>query len=166
MRVGVAAIAAWLGTAGLAFAQPDQVYVIPEFTFESGEKLADMKVGYSTQGTLNADKSNAILVTHGTSQNRNVYNLFIGPGKALDTDKYFIVAVDAIGGGLSSQPKDGLGTKFPKYIVRDMVHAQHELVTKHLGISKLHAIGGPSMGAFQAVVNPSQCPVGPHSVTI
>lgn len=151
MRIGVAALAAWLGTVGLAFAQPDQVHVIPEFTFENGEKLTDMKVGYSTHGTLNAEKSNAILVTHGTSQNRNVYNVFIGPGKALDTDKYFIIAVDAIGGGLSSQPKDGLGTKFPKYEVRDMVRAQHELVTKHFGITKLHAIGGPSMGAFQAL---------------
>jgi homoserine O-acetyltransferase len=150
-RFAMAVFAAWLGAIGVALAQVDQVYRIPEFTFENGEKLEEMKVGYSTHGTLNADKSNAILITHGTSQNRNVYNLFIGPGKALDTDKYFIIAVDAIGGGLSSQPKDGLGTKFPKYTVRDMVRAQHDLVTKHFGISRLHAVGGPSMGAFQGL---------------
>jgi len=148
-RLVLAALLVSLGPA--AFAQPDQVYTISEFTFEKGEKLQNMKVGYSTHGTLNADKSNAVLITHGTSQNRNVYNLFIGPGKALDTDRYFIIAVDAIGGGLSSQPKDGLGTKFPKYTVRDMVRAQHELVSNHFGIAKLFAVGGPSMGAFQGL---------------
>ena|SRR5829696_2064839 len=62
------------------------------------------------------------------------YNSFIGPGKALDTDKYYVIAVDGIGDGLSSQPKDGLGIRFPRYTVRDMVRAQHDLVTKHLGI--------------------------------
>jgi homoserine O-acetyltransferase/O-succinyltransferase len=150
-RLVLAALVASLGAIGAASAQPDQVYTIPEFTFENGESLQNMKVGYSTHGTLDADRSNAVLITHGTSQNRNVYNLFIGPGKALDTDEYFIVAVDAIGGGLSSQPKDGLGVEFPDYTVRDMVHAQHELVTRHLGIERLHAVGGPSMGAFQAL---------------
>ena len=141
----------WLGSIAAAFAQTDQVYTIPEFTFETGSKLPNMKVGYSSHGTLNTEKSNAVLITHGTSQNRNVYNLFIGPGKALDTDKYFVIAVDGISGGLSSQPKDGLGAKFPRYTVRDMVRAQQELVTKHFGIKKLHAVGGPSMGAFQAL---------------
>ena len=151
MKRLVTALVLWLDAIGAPFAQPDQVHTISEFTFENGEKFQNMKVGYSTHGTLNAEKSNAILITHGTSQNRNGYNLFIGSGKVLDTDKYFIIAVDAIGGGLSSQPKDGLGTKFPKYTVRDMVRAQHDLVTKHLGISKLHAVGGPSMGAFQGL---------------
>src|SRR5687767_8134801 len=117
----------WFGAAGAALAQPDQIHSIPEFTFESGQKLQNMKVAYSTHGTLNSDKSNAILITHGTSQNRNVYNSFIGPGKALDTDKYYVIAVDGIGGGLSSQPKDGLGIRFPRYTVRDMVRAQHDL---------------------------------------
>jgi homoserine O-acetyltransferase/O-succinyltransferase len=150
-RLTLAVLAAWLSTSGVAFAQADQIYTIPEFTFENGEKLQNMKVGYSTYGMLNADKSNAILITHGTSGNRNSYNLFIGPGKAFDTEKYFVVAVDGIGGGLSSQPKDGLGTKFPNYNVRDMVRAQHDLLTRHFGIAKLHAVGGPSMGAFQGL---------------
>jgi hypothetical protein len=86
-RLVLAALVASLGAIGTASAQPDQVYTIPEFTFENGESLQNMKVGYSTHGTLNADRSNAVLITHGTSQNRNVYNLFIGPGKALDTDR-------------------------------------------------------------------------------
>jgi homoserine O-acetyltransferase/O-succinyltransferase len=69
-RLVLAALLVSLGPA--AFAQLDQVYSISEFTFENGEKLQNMKVGYSTHGTLNADKSNAVLITHGTSQNRNV----------------------------------------------------------------------------------------------
>jgi homoserine O-acetyltransferase/O-succinyltransferase len=131
--------------------QRDQVHVIPEFTFESGETLADMEVGYSTYGELNEARDNAVLVTHGTSGGRNSYNLFIGPGKAFDTDRYFVVTVDAIGGGLSSQPADGLGTDFPRYTIRDMMHAQHHLVTEELGLDRLLAVGGASMGSFQAL---------------
>ena len=135
-----------------AGAQTEGVHTIPEFTFESGKKLASMKVGYVTHGTLNADKSNAILVTHGTSGNRLGYNIYIGPGKAFDTQKYFVIAVDAIGGGNSSSPQNtGLGIDFPRYTIRDMVKAQHDLVTKGLGIQKLVAVGGPSMGSFQGL---------------
>ena len=136
---------------GVAAAAQEGVHVIPEFTFESGAKLQNMKVGYVTHGALNREKDNAILVTHGSGGNRNSYNVFIGPGKALDTDRYFVVAVDAIGGGNSSSPKDGLGIEFPRYTIRDMVHAQHDLVTKGLGLTGLLALGGPSMGSFQAV---------------
>ncbi|MGW1419940.1 alpha/beta fold hydrolase [Bradyrhizobium manausense] len=129
----------------------DQVYILPDFTFESGEKLQNMRFGYSTYGTLNAEKSNAILVTPGTSQDRNAYNLFVGPGNAFDTDKYFVISVDGIGAGLSSQPKDGLAANFPRYNIRDIVRAEHDLITKHLEIAKLHAVGGPSMGSFQGL---------------
>jgi homoserine acetyltransferase len=63
-----------------------------------------------THGTLNPNKSNAILITHGTSGNRLGYNIYIGPNKAFDTNKYFVIAVDAIGGGNSSSPQStGLG---------------------------------------------------------
>ena len=141
--------ALWGGTP--AQAQQDDTYVIPEFTFENGQKLTDMKVGYAQYGTLNADKDNMILVTHGTSGGRGSSAIFIGPGKAIDTNKYFVIAVDAIGGGLSSSPKDGLGVAFPRYTIRDMVRAQYELVTKKFGVTKLVAVGGPSMGSFQAL---------------
>ena len=63
----------------LVLAQTEAVHNIPEFTYENGKKLKDMKVGYVTQGTLNANKSNAILITHGTSGNRLGYNIYIGP---------------------------------------------------------------------------------------
>jgi homoserine O-acetyltransferase len=132
-------------------AAQDAVHVIPEFAFEGGDKLAEMKVGYATYGRLNDAKSNALLVTHGASGLRTSNAPLIGPGKAYDTDKYFVITVDAIGGGNSSQPKDGLGPKFPKYTIRDMVRAQHDLLTKGLGITHVLAIGGPSMGAAQGL---------------
>src|SRR5438045_9466930 len=105
-----------------------------------------MRVGYATDRTLNAARTNAILVTHGASGTRTSNAPLIGSGKAYDTDKYFVVTVDAIGGGNSSQPKDLLGSKFPKYTIRDMVRAQHDLLTKGLGLTHLVAVGGPSMG--------------------
>jgi len=136
----------------LGLAQTEAVHNIAEFNFESGKKLQNMKVGYVTHGTLNANKSNAILITHGTSGNRLGYNIYIGPNKAFDTNKYFVIAVDAIGGGTSTSPQStGLGIDFPRYTIRDMVNAQHDLVTKGLGINKLVAVGGPSMGSFQGL---------------
>jgi homoserine O-acetyltransferase/O-succinyltransferase len=141
----------FLAFAAAQAAAQDAVHVIPEFTFENGEKLANMRVGYATHGQLNAGKTNALLVTHGASGVRTSNAPLIGPGKAYDTDKYFVITVDAIGGGNSSQPKDGLGVRFPKYTIRDMVRAQHDLLTRGLGLSRLVAVGGPSMGAMQAL---------------
>ena len=129
----------------------EAIHNIPNFSFECGEKLKDMRVGYATHGSLNAQKSNAILVTHGTSANRHTFDVYIGPGKAFDTDKYFVICVDAIGGDTSSSPKDGLGIDFPRYTIRDMVKAQHHLVTEGLNLPGLVAVGGSSMGAFQSL---------------
>jgi homoserine O-acetyltransferase/O-succinyltransferase len=134
-----------------AWGQTEAVYQLGRFVFEEGGEIPDMKVGYATWGTLNATKNNAILLVPGASGDRHNYDGHIGPGKAFDTDKYFIIGVDAIGGGTSSQPKDGLGTAFPPYTIRDMVRAQHEMIAKGLGISKLLAVSGGSMGSFQAV---------------
>ena len=129
----------------------EAVHVIPSFSFECGAALEEMKVGYATHGVLNTQKDNAILVTHGTSANRHTFDPYIGPGKAFDTDKYFVIAVDAIGGGTSSSPKDGLGLAFPRYTIRDMVRAQYDLATNGLRLPGLVATGGSSMGAFQAL---------------
>lgn len=134
-----------------AQAQTEAVYQLGHFAFENGGELPDMRVGYVTWGALNADKSNAILLVPGTSGNRHSYDAHIGPGKTYDTDKYFVIGADPIGGGTSSSPKDGLGTSFPKYTIRDMVRAQHEMITKGLGITRLRAVGGFSMGSWQAV---------------
>src|SRR5262245_12355011 len=135
----------------LAHAQTDAVYALGRFSFENGGEIADMKVGYVTWGKLNDAKDNAILLLPGTSAGRHFAAAHIGPGKTYDTDKYFVIGVDPIGGGNSSSPKDGLGTAFPKYTIRDMVRAQHVMVTKGLGLTHLLAVGGSSMGSFQSV---------------
>jgi homoserine O-acetyltransferase len=127
------------------------VHVVPDFAFETGGSLPELRVGYATHGALNARRDNAVLVTHGTSANRHSFDPYIGPGKALDTDRYFVVCVDAIGGGTSSSPGDGLGSDFPRYTIRDMVRAQHDLITRGLGLPGLLACGGSSMGSFQAL---------------
>jgi homoserine O-acetyltransferase/O-succinyltransferase len=140
-----------LQAALLPAADEPKVFTIGKFTFENGKTLSNMRVAYDTYGELNATRDNAILVTHGASQGRNGYKIFIGAGKAFDTNKYFVITVDAIGGGGSSKPADGLGAEFPVYTIRDMVRAQYELVTKGLGLKGLLAVGGPSMGSFQAL---------------
>ncbi|MDQ3259459.1 MAG: alpha/beta fold hydrolase [Pseudomonadota bacterium] len=134
-----------------AVAQEPKLYIIEKFAFENGGSLENMRVAYDTYGELNAMRDNAILITHGASQGRNGYKIFIGPGKAFDTTKYFVITVDAIGGGASSKPADGLGAAFPAYTIRDMVRAQHALLTQGLRLQNLLAVGGPSMGSFQAL---------------
>ena len=124
---------------------------IPRFSFENGATLDDMRVGYSVWGALNARRDNAVLLTPGTSATRLWPLAYIGTGKAFDPGKYLIVSVDAIGGGASSGPAYGLGPDFPAYSVRDMVRAQHHLVTQGLGLDRLLAVGGPSMGSFQGI---------------
>lgn len=145
------ACAALLLLSGWAAAQEPRRFTIAEFQFENGQSMRDMQVAYDTYGELNAARDNAVLVLHGASQGRNGYRIFIGPGKAFDTDKYFVITVDAIGGGGSSKPADGLGAAFPAYSIRDMVRAQHQLITRGLGLKKLLALGGPSMGSMQAL---------------
>jgi homoserine O-acetyltransferase len=144
-------VAGMLLAAGNVWAQEESVYVIPKFTFEAGGVLDNMKVGYVTFGKLNAAKDNAILVIPGASGNRHSSDTLIGPGKTFDTDKYFVIGLDPIGGGNSSSPRDGLGTAFPKYNIRDAVRIQHEFITKGLGLTGLYAVAGPSLGSFQGI---------------
>ncbi len=147
----LACVAMALGMATTAWAQQESVYTIPSYKFEAGPQLDNVKIGYVTYGKLNDAKTNAVLLVPGTSSGRHWADDYVGPGKMYDTDKYFFIGVDAVGGGNSSQPSDGLGMSFPRYTIRDMVRTQYELLTKGLGLSALHAVAGPSMGSFQGV---------------
>lgn len=137
---------------------------------ESGETLPSLALAYETYGRLNREQSNAILVCHALSGDAHVAGLHegetrpgwwdavIGPGKALDTDRYFVICSNVIGGckgstGPSSiNPATGrpYGAKFPVITIRDMVNAQ-KLLVDHLGISQLYAVVGGSMGGMQAL---------------
>ena len=136
--------------AAAARAEP-QIFNAYDFEFEDGSVLPELRVAYETQGKLNAGRDNAILLLHGTSGNRHSFDATIGPGKTFDTNKNFVITVDAIGGGDSSSPKDGLGQDFPRYTIRDMMAAQHALVTRGLELTTLRAVGGSSMGSFVAL---------------
>src|SRR5262245_48412792 len=125
-----------------------QTFLTYDFEFEDGSVLPELRVAYETQGRLDGGRDNAILLLHGTSGDRHAFDPMIGPGKTFDTKKNFVITVDAIGAGDSSSPKDGLGQDFPRYTIRDMMAAQHALVTRGLDIATLRAVGGRSMGAF------------------
>ncbi len=109
-------------------------------------------LGYRTFGSLNDARSNAVLFPTwfgGTSQELQP---LIGPGKLVDSSKYFVIAVDSFGNGVSSSPSNSKlqpGQSFPEFSIGDMVRAQHRLVTEGLGISRLHAVVGISMGGMQ-----------------
>lgn len=137
-------------------------YVVKDFVFESGEKLAELRLHCTTIGEPHKDRNgnikNAVLIIHGTTgssksliTDRFAGQLF-GPGQLLDATKYFIIFPDAIGHGKSSKPSDGLHMKFPKYTYNDMVKAEFMLVTGHLGITHLRLVMGTSMGAMHTWV--------------
>jgi homoserine O-acetyltransferase len=126
-----------------------------DFRLESGQVIQECRLGYRTFGTLNRERSNAILFpTWFAGTSKDLVDLgFIGPSKLADTSRYFVVAVDAFGDGVSSSPSNSKkqpGRTFPEFSVRDMVKAQHRLLTKYLGLDRLHAVIGISMGGMQA----------------
>src|SRR2546425_4883369 len=132
---------------------PHQQYRIGDLTLESGEVIKDFAISYVTHGTLNAQKSNAILMVTAISGNHHRLDFLIGPGKALDPTKYFIVCTDALGNGLTTSPSNSQAQprmKFPKFVMRDMVISQQKLM-EHLGIKHVLAVVGPSMGGMQAL---------------
>ncbi len=118
-----------------------------DFAFESGRIAPELRIGYETHGRLDAGRSNAILLIDGKAGGTPAFEAAIGPGRTFDTDRYFVIAVDPIGCGESSSPRDGLGQDFPRYTIRDMMAAQHALVTRGLELSTLRAVGGSAIGA-------------------
>jgi homoserine O-acetyltransferase len=119
---------------------------------ESGTAIRECRVGYRTFGTLNDENTNAILFTTWFTGTSGDLQRWIGPGKLVDSSKYFVVAVDAFGNGVSSSPSNSRvqpGSSFPEFTIRDMAKTQHRLLTEILGLTQLHAALGISMGAEQ-----------------
>jgi homoserine O-acetyltransferase len=156
-------IALLLALATSAAAQGVQAdYIARNFTFVSGESLPELRLHYTTLGTPRRDAGgtvrNAVLVLHGTGGtgrgflSPNFSGELYGPGKLLDTARYFIVLPDGIGHGGSSKPSNGLHAKFPHYDYDDMVKAEHLLLTEGLKVNHLRLIMGTSMGCMHAWV--------------
>jgi homoserine O-acetyltransferase len=125
---------------------------IGDLQLENGQTIRDCKVAYRTFGTLNGQRSNAVLFPTWFSGTSKDLAGLIGPGKLLDSPGSFIITVDALGDGQSSsasnsplQPR----MNFPKFSIRDMVESQHRLLTQVLHISHLRAVMGISMGGMQ-----------------
>src|SRR3954468_11156561 len=133
---------------------PHQSYNEGDLKLESGEAIKDFSISYVTHGTLNAKKSNAILMVTAISGNHHRLDFMIGPGKALDPDKYFIICTDAIANGLTTSPSNSKAQprmSFPKFAIRDMVESQYRLLKEKLGIDHVVAVIGPSMGGMQVL---------------
>lgn len=135
-----------------------------QITLDCGAAIAPVEVAYETYGELNAEKSNAILALHAFSGDAHAggeggwWSNMIGPGKAFDTDRYFVICSNVLGGCKgttgpgSIHPETGCpwAMTFPAVSVADMVRLQKKLID-HLGIRRLLAVAGGSMGGMQAL---------------
>jgi len=139
-------------TPAFAAETPQQTASIGDLRLESGDVLRNCKVGYRTFGALNADKSNAILFPTWFSGRSDDLAQYMAADGLVDPARYFVIAVDALGDGVSSSPSNSAEQPrmvFPKITVRDMVDAEYHLVKDVLGIPHLHAVMGISMGGMQ-----------------
>ncbi len=157
-RLRLAAAALWLVTGAASAHSPTQAshqqFKEGDLKLESGAVIKDFSISYVTHGTLNASKSNAVLMVTAVGGNHHRLDFMIGPGKALDPDKYFIIATDAIANGLSTSPSNSVAQPrmaFPRFGIRDMVHSQYRLLKEKFGIDHLVAVVGPSMGGMQTL---------------
>src|ERR1700685_1054493 len=142
------------------------------FAFKSGQTIQGFTLRYETYGSLNATRDNAVLVCHALSGDHHCagwhsesdgkpgwWNNLIGPGKAVDTNRFFVVYANVLGGcqgstgPSSTDPATGraYGIQFPFVTIRDMVNAQ-KLLLDHLGVAELHAVMGGSMGGMTAMM--------------
>jgi homoserine O-acetyltransferase len=137
---------------------------------DAGVELAPFQIAYQTYGTLNADRSNAVLICHALTGDQHVANIhpvtgkpgwwetMVGPGRPIDTERYFVICPNVVGacmgttGPASLDPKTGevYGLEFPVITIRDMVRAQAMLLDR-LGIETLFSVAGGSMGGMQAL---------------
>lgn len=148
----VAVIVFKIAASGCADDGSLRMAMIGDLGLDSGQTIRNCRVGYRTWGTLDASKGNAILVPTWFGSTSEGLSSWIGNGKLYDTSRYYVIAVDALGDGVSSSPSnssDQPGTAFPRFTVRDMVRSQHELVTRMLHLDHLYAVSGISMGGMQ-----------------
>ena len=152
MKRTVLCISTLLLLVGRVFAQDQQFANLGDFKLTSGEVIRECGIGYRTFGKLNSDKSNAVLFPTWASGTTEQLKSQIGPGKLVDSDRYFVIALDALGNGISSSPSNSKlqpRMNFPKFTLQDSVNTQHELVIRVLGLRHVKAVVGVSMGGMQ-----------------
>ena len=153
---------------------------------DSGVEFGPLTVVYETYGTLNDDATNAVLVLHAFSGDAHAagkhsvddskagwWDAMIGPGKAIDTEKYFVICSNVLGGcmgttgpsSVNPETREAYGLNFPVITIHDMVKVQRRLID-HLGVGVLHAVIGGSMGGMQALEWVAGFPERVHSAII
>ncbi len=153
-----------------AYGRVERQYAeFPGIDLESGVYLGPLTVAYQTYGELSPEKDNAVLIVHALSGDAHVagidesgrvgwWDAMVGPGKGIDTDEYFVICSNCLGGcqGTTGPPSVNpvtgkpYGRSFPLITIGDMVNVQAKLV-EHLGIRRLHSVVGGSMGGMQAL---------------
>ncbi|WP_374491820.1 homoserine O-acetyltransferase [Brachymonas sp.] len=155
---------------------PQTMHFAEPLSLQSGASIHDYTLAYETYGTLNADRSNAILICHALNASHHVAGVYaddpknvgwwdnmIGPGKSVDTDRFFVIGVNNLGSCFGStgprdpnpdappdSPRTRYGADFPVMTVEDWVHAQARLLDA-LGITQLAAVMGGSLGGMQTL---------------
>ena len=167
-----------LAAGDVGLVQPQDFVFSRPFAFKNGQTLPGFTLRYETYGTLNATRDNAVLICHAISGDHHCagwhaptdrkpgwWNNLIGPGKAVDTRRFFVICANVLGGCQGSTGPSSLdpatgrpyGSSFPFVTIRDMVHAQ-KLLLDHLGIAELHAAIGGSMGGMTALLSAIEFP--------
>jgi homoserine O-acetyltransferase len=141
---------------------------IGQLSLVGGQTLAGVQLGYETYGRLSATRDNAVLVCHPFPGNAHAagrraasdaqpgfWDALIGPGKAIDTDRWWVICVDGLSNlngrdGITTAPGPGSDRTFPPIAIRDLVESQRALLAR-FGVLRLRAVAGPSMGAMQAL---------------
>lgn len=150
----------FIATAGFARAQSrpadgaQQFASFGDFHLQSGGVIHDFRLGYRTLGMLNAEKSNAILFPTWLGGKSEDLLQFAGSSRSsyLDTKKFFVVLIDAIGDGVTTSPSNSKSQplmEFPEFSIRDMVETEHRLATEVFDVKHVHAVTGISMGGMQ-----------------
>jgi homoserine O-acetyltransferase len=131
-----------------------QVFALGDVALTSGGTLLDARLAYQTYGTLNAAGDNCVVFPTYYTGTHDSNARMIGPGRALDPARWFIVVPNLFGNGLSSSPSNASaaqrGADFPRCSILDNVRCQHRLLMEHLGVKRVALALGWSMGAVQA----------------
>lgn len=133
---------------------PHHWFELGDLALESGAAIRDCGISWVEHGIADPDGARTIVGFTAIGATHHRLDFLIGPGRALDTTRYRIVVIDALANGLSTSPSNSrqqAGPAFPRIAIRDMIAAQHLLLTKALGLRHVHAVIGASMGGMQVL---------------
>ena len=134
------------------YGQSEQLFAnIGDYKLDNGQEISNCIIGYRTYGKINEDSSNVIIYCSWFGGTSEAIGGLIEKRNFVDTAKYFIIAFDALGNGVSSSPSNYNNDHFPEFSIRDMVNTQYLVLTEHLGINKLYGAIGGSMGSMQVL---------------